>query len=89
MSNPLLNSCRVCGYQFAGFFPWGKDEKSPSFSYCPCCFTEFGYDDVEIGMIKNKRTFWIEQGYKWYEQEKRPDGWDPVEQMKGIPEEYK
>jgi hypothetical protein len=38
--------CPVCGYGL-DFLPW-LDEDSPSDEICPCCFTQFGLDDVKL-----------------------------------------
>ena len=85
----IFKICRVCGYEFQNFEPWGRDGRTPSFSHCPCCFTEFGFDDVKLEMIKSKRKMWIDGGSLWYEPEKRSENWNSVEQMKNIPDEYK
>ncbi len=84
-----LRTCRVCGYVFSDFQPWGSDGNTASFAHCPCCFTEFGFDDTRIEMIKEKRQQWINKGHVWYEPNKKPDGWDPQEQLKNISIKFK
>ena len=46
-----IQFCRVCGflhdkdYKDNDYFPWGKDGNTPTFDFCECCGTEFGYND--------------------------------------------
>jgi len=87
-NNFFLQACRVCGYQFDNFYPWGENGKVPSFSYCPCCFTEFGFDDLNIEIIKKRRSEWISGGYLWYEPQKKPINWEPEVQLKNISSEF-
>lgn len=90
MQNKTLeNTCRVCGYIFSEFKPWGDDGQTASFAHCPCCFIEFGFDDIRIEIIREKRKEWIENGYLWYEPNKRPTNWNPKKQLENIPEEFK
>ncbi len=84
MNSVPLASCRVCGYKFDAFRPWGKDATIPSFYYCPCCFVEFGFDDVNESIIQKQRRAWIMRGFDWYEPSKMPQNWSPVEQLKNI-----
>lgn len=47
--------CRICNYDCHPFAPWGEDGLTPSYSICPNCNAEFGYEDsTEIG-INNYR----------------------------------
>lgn len=55
----MLNTCRVCGYTDAIFFPWGKDGKTPSFEICECCNVEFGYEDYQLSSIRRYRQKWL------------------------------
>ena len=55
----MLNTCRVCGYTDAIFFPWGKDGKTPSFEICECCNIEFGYEDCQSSSIRRYRQKWL------------------------------
>lgn len=83
-----LRTCRVCGYVFTDFQPWGSDGETASFAHCPCCFTEFGFDDVKIEVIRERRRQWAAQGYLWYEPSKKPEDWNPHEQLKNIPQKF-
>jgi hypothetical protein len=88
LNEKQLRTCRVCGYLFTGFQPWGDDGETASFSYCPCCFTEFGFDDIRTELIREKRRQWIDKGYLWYEINKKPADWNPREQLKNIPKQF-
>ena len=55
----MLNTCRVCGYTDAIFFPWGNDGKTPSFEICKCCNVEFGYEDCQLSSIRKYRQKWL------------------------------
>lgn len=89
LNEKKLSTCRVCGYVFSKFKPWGNDGETPSFAHCPCCFTEFGFDDTRIELIKEQREKWRNKGYLWYEPSKRPGGWRFKEQLKNIPQDFK
>ena len=80
--------CRVCGYCL-DYMPWGEDNESPDYSYCPSCGIEFGYQDYKIDSIKKTRKEWIKMGMKWSDESvETPVDWDPKEQIKNISEEY-
>lgn len=67
-----LATCPVCGYKL-GFLPWGPFGDQASHEICPCCFTEFGYDDDAAleeprdrkEVWKELRERWISNGMKW------------------------
>ena len=60
--------CPVCG-----FGPW--EESIVSCDICPCCFTEYGFDDTEA-----RQKEWIKK--PWFEkQEYMPSDWDPRKQL--------
>lgn len=48
-----LTCCRVCGFDCDPFYPWGLDGKTPSYSICPKCGVEFGYEDSSEKGIQN------------------------------------
>lgn len=89
MYNNIFNICRVCGLRYDNYYPWGVDGKSPSFDYCDCCGTEFGYQDCNIDAIRAKRKTWIDGGAKWESPEAQPINWSLGESLKQIPEIYK
>lgn len=89
VNNNQLNICRVCGYIFIDLKPWGEDGETASFAYCPCCFTEFGFDDVDIELIRKRRQEWIDKGGFWYEPGKKPKVWNLDSQLANIPKEFR
>lgn len=82
------NACRVCGYELPSP-PWGKDGASPTWDICPCCGTEFGYEDCTPASAREKRAQWIAGGMKWFDRRKTPLDWDYSIQCLKIPNEYK
>ena len=82
--------CRVCGYKYYNFFPWGESGQYSSFDICHCCGTTFGYQDFTIEAIKRQRKLWIEEmECKWRDPEYKPKGWSLEESLKNIPEKYR
>lgn len=97
--NPMyeqLNMCRVCGYNYKNYFPWGENGNSPTYDFCDCCGVEFGYGDYTIIAIKNWRQKWIRNGMIWdrAKDEKSilyqspPKDYNPTEQLKSLPPEW-
>jgi hypothetical protein len=78
-----INCCRVCGYELLDP-PWGKDGHSPTWDFCPCCGTEFGYQDATPISVRRKRENWISNGKKWFDASKKPADWNFDEQRKNI-----
>lgn len=89
MHSNINSICRVCGFRYDNYYPWGEDGKSPSFDICDCCGTEFGYQDCNIDAIRAKREKWIEEGAKWDSLEIQPINWSLEESLMRIPEIYK
>jgi hypothetical protein len=51
---------------------------------CPCCGTEFNFDDV-CRTYEEIRRDWIANGASWWSQDERqPDNWDPVAQLNNL-----
>ncbi len=82
----MLNTCRVCGYTDAIFFPWGKDGKTPSFEICDCCGYQFGKTDDDEGItFEQYRTRWIAGGMVWDKGRSEPPlNWNPVMQLENL-----
>jgi hypothetical protein len=76
--------CRVCGYECVGYFPWGWDDRTPSFNFCPCCRVEWGYQDNNARAADAFRTIWIESGAKWDERRVENDGLTTEERLHNI-----
>jgi hypothetical protein len=74
-------TCPVCGYPNLSESPY-DDNGCASFSVCPCCGTEFGYDDfTAIHAILREK--WIANGMKWWSKNSLPpDNWNSQEQLK-------
>jgi hypothetical protein len=54
---------------------------------CPCCGTEFGYDD-DLGVTYRQiRDNWLEQGAPWFSPvDPQPDDWNAIAQL--VASEY-
>jgi len=79
-NNKQVYVCPVCGYpdlDEAAYDEFGCS----SYNICPCCGTEFGYDDSTV-IHADLRKKWISGGMLWWSQYKQaPDGWDPILQL--------
>lgn len=74
-----LNRCPVCGYLMAA--PPYDEHCCATFEICPCCGTEFGYDDSAASHQVLRET-WIKRGMPWWSRHQIPvDGWDPKIQL--------
>ncbi|MBI1353708.1 MAG: hypothetical protein GC160_05125 [Acidobacteria bacterium] len=76
--------CRVCGLD-QGYPPWGEDGRSPDFTICSCCGTEFGYEDVSQASVSAMRLRWLDAGGKWFRPMDQPENWDVTAQLKLVP----
>jgi|SRR5581483_2053284 len=71
----ILYACPVCAYP-------EMDEPVHEGNICPCCGTEFGYDDDLDVTYHQLRLMWIERGTPWFSQAIAPPrGWDPFVQL--------
>lgn len=72
--------CPVCGY--TGLEEAAYDEQGcPSFDICPCCGTEFGYDDHAEAHAELRRK-WVEGGMRWWSRTTLPPPeWEPQKQL--------
>lgn len=67
--------CAVCGYGW-------PNKAFYHHEICPCCGTQFGYDDA-IKSHAELRKLWVRRGIHWWgEPTERPEGWDPEQQMR-------
>jgi hypothetical protein len=87
--------CRVCGL-WREEPPWGENCDLPTFSICPCCGTEFGYEDGGLETVRQQRQKWlegklnyVEDGQMWFQPEERPEDWSVEEQLEKVPERWK
>jgi hypothetical protein len=78
-SKPSL-ACPVCGFAELDGPPY--DELGcPTYEICPCCGTEFGYDDflTSHAALRERR---ISKGMPWWSSRQQPPiGWDPHRQL--------
>jgi hypothetical protein len=94
--------CLVCGYDglhepprsHGVAAPDGKILVDPSGIgsdvICPCCGTQFGYDDEAGGDLQKRleryrqlRHRWVRAGMRWWSTGQSPPlGWDPAEQLR-------
>jgi hypothetical protein len=69
----MNETCPVCGYLMA--------KPARDFNICPCCGTEFGYDDRRRSH-EELRARWIANGAPWFSRAtRRPAGWDAWSQL--------
>ncbi len=68
--------CPVCAYSDLTFPPQDHN-------ICPCCGTEFGYDDNSKSW-DDLRQEWIDSGARWFsDSTSKPDDWNAYEQLYG------
>lgn len=69
--------CPICGYN-------RLKEPPEDFSICPCCGTEFGFDDFEVSHDQ-LRDRWIANGMPWFSRYTLPPiNWNPVTQLSNL-----
>ncbi len=70
-----MYTCPVCGYDMLVHPP-------QDFNICPCCYTEFGYED-HITSPAALRAEWIRNGMRWEGANVMPTplAWNPIEQL--------
>lgn len=83
-----IGVCRVCGYEYANFFPWGETGCDPSHAICQCCNVEFGYEDSSLSAIRSYRKKWISKGAPWSNEEKKPNDWSLDSSLANIPKVF-
>jgi len=67
-------SCPVCGYD-------RLVKPAADHNICPCCGTEFGYDDIAHS-VEELRQRWTSLGLTWFSSYSPPPaGWNPAEQV--------
>lgn len=77
----MKHLCPVCGYDGLNEPPYDI-HGSASFEICPCCGTEFGYQDATVSHAILRQR-WIDGGMHWSSDFGfPPEGWNPVEQLR-------
>lgn len=70
----MSHQCPVCGFT-------GLVAPPADFEICPCCGTEFGYDDDQKSHA-HLRAEWIDNRTPWFSRANPPPrGWDPIAQL--------
>lgn len=87
MHNDICMVCRVCGYKSESP-PWGEDNSSPNFDFCPCCGVEHGYQDATPAGTRKYRENWINSGAVWDDSKMKPKDWSLDVQMLTVPAEF-
>jgi hypothetical protein len=81
MPNETRGNCPVCGYNDL-LEPSHDDTWAGSFEICPCCGTQFGYDDATRAH-DDLRKVWLASGAPWWSEERQPPfGWNALEQLR-------
>jgi hypothetical protein len=83
-------NCPVCGFDL-GFEPWING--FGSLEICPSCGIQFGYDDIAGNDLRKRidiyvmwREKWLSTGPKWWSKNPQPEDWNPMEQLKNVPQ---
>jgi hypothetical protein len=80
MTNKQRYLCPVCGYPDLDVPPY-DEAGCATFNICPCCGTEFGYDDAARQHAEIRKR-WIGDGMRWWSgSQSPPRGWDPESQL--------
>lgn len=80
--------CLVCGLDLRDVNddpPWGLSGTDPSFTYCPCCGVEFGYQDSSLAGVRRQRDRWL-LAPEWDKPNERPSDWSLEDQLAQLPE---
>jgi len=82
-NNKQLYTCPVCCY--AGLDEVPYDEFGcASYIICPCCWTEFGYDDSSVAYSELRKKC-VSKGMPWWSKHQiKPPDWDPIRQLKPV-----
>ena len=86
--------CRVCGYIDKRMHPrWITHDNGIEATYdvCDSCGADSGADDDTLEAVRSRRQKWLASGPAWSNTgfSNPPDDWNPVEQMKHIPPEWR
>lgn len=69
-----MYQCPVCAYA-------GMQRPPADYAICPCCGTEFGYEDVNRSHDELRQD-WINAGVPWFSQGTQPpQGWNGYRQL--------
>jgi hypothetical protein len=69
--------CPVCGFDNLADAP-------ANFTICPCCGTEFEFDDAFVTHAE-LRASWLRNGARWWSPaDRQPENWDPYVQLNNL-----
>ena len=75
--------CPVCGFAALDEPPY-DEHGYPTYTICPSCGTEFGYDDATTTHAQLRRK-WIDGGMCWWSKTRpAPLGWDAERQIREV-----
>jgi hypothetical protein len=75
-----MYECDICGYSELEEPPYDS-HGCATFSVCPCCGTEFGYDDAKTSHAVLRQR-WVAGGMRWTSSATAPPaGWEPSRQL--------
>ena len=75
--------CPVCGYPELDEAAY-DDFGCASYNICPCCGTEFGYDDSTVAHAELRKK-WILKGMLWWSKNQhQPKDWDAIKQVEKV-----
>ena len=70
------NLCPVCGYEM--------EEPAAHYNICSSCGTEFGLNDVNVGILQLQQN-WVAGGMRWWSQsDPQPENWNPLNQLERV-----
>ena len=71
-----MNTCTVCGWPHLPRSPLLQDHL-----ICPCCGTQFGYNDALRSHAELRRQ-WVDDGARWFSRIiSAPEGWNALRQL--------
>jgi hypothetical protein len=76
--------CPVCGFPGLDHPAWDPQTGEASFTICPCCGCEFGYDDATTSSRDAFRRRWLKAGAPWFSPERKPVNWNLPEQLANV-----
>ena len=79
-----LTQCKVCGYEYNSYYPWGLDGMTPTYDICICCGIEFGYEDCSEKSVLIARKKWENSGFPWSSHTQPPLNWNPLKQLQSV-----
>ncbi|MFF9019339.1 hypothetical protein [Streptomyces eurythermus] len=84
--------CRIRGFEGPTF----RSDGEPAGTVCPCCGTESGTGDLgtpgdvrKPEWVRTPRGYRVGVGAPWAVPEARPARWDSLEQLSGLPAEWR